>query len=171
MAETRGEPSAGAAFWRFSLAFYRRPGVAPALIALQDDGGFDVNLILYALWLGWSGHGRLDDAALAAADQAAAGLRTEIVVPLRQMRRRLDPAMQADIAPLRGAVAALELMAERAVQERLAALAGPSAALADAAARRADAQANMALYLGPDAAGRAEAQRVRRAFAAFSGRK
>jgi uncharacterized protein (TIGR02444 family) len=43
------------AFWCFSLAFYERPGVADALIALQDRDGFDVNLVLFALWLGISG--------------------------------------------------------------------------------------------------------------------
>ena len=54
------------AFWRFSLVFYERPGVADALIALQDRGGFDVNLILFALWLGISGRGLLGGDTLAA---------------------------------------------------------------------------------------------------------
>ena len=53
------------AFWRFSLAFYERPGVPDALIALQDRDGFDVNLILFALWLGISGRGLLGGDALA----------------------------------------------------------------------------------------------------------
>ena len=46
------------ALWRFSLAFYARPGVAEALIALQDRAGLDVNLMLFALWLGVSGRSR-----------------------------------------------------------------------------------------------------------------
>src|SRR4029077_986465 len=45
--------------WRFSLAFYALPGVARALIALQDRDGLDVNLMLFAMWLGISGPGRL----------------------------------------------------------------------------------------------------------------
>jgi uncharacterized protein (TIGR02444 family) len=49
-----GKTSENEAFWRFSLAFYERPGVADALIALQDREGFDVNLVLFALWLGIS---------------------------------------------------------------------------------------------------------------------
>ena len=41
---------AGEAFWRFSLAFYAVPGVAGALIALQDRDGLDVNLLGPKLW-------------------------------------------------------------------------------------------------------------------------
>jgi len=37
---------AGEAFWRFSLALYARPGVAEALVELQDRAGRDVNLQL-----------------------------------------------------------------------------------------------------------------------------
>src|SRR5579875_349811 len=54
------EAGAAEAFWRFSLDFYRLPGVEQALLTLQDRAGHDVNLILYALWLGWSGRGRAD---------------------------------------------------------------------------------------------------------------
>ena len=38
-------------FWRFSLHFYRQPGVSDACIALQDGCGVDVNLLLFLLWL------------------------------------------------------------------------------------------------------------------------
>lgn len=162
--------SSGAAFWRFSLAFYALPGVADALIALQDKGGFDVNLILFGLWLGHSGRGRLDGDGFAAAERAIESLRTGIVAPLRQLRRRLAPPLEADIQRLRDAIEALELAAESAVQERLALRAGAANPAADAAARFADAQANLALYLSADAAEKAEAAVVRRALAAFSER-
>ena len=49
--------NAGEAFWRFSLAFYARPGVADALIALQDRAGSTSILMLFGLWLGVR-HGR-----------------------------------------------------------------------------------------------------------------
>jgi uncharacterized protein (TIGR02444 family) len=168
MAETRGELAASAAFWRFSLAFYALPGVADALIALQDHGGFEVNLILYGLWLGHSGYGRLDGDGFAAAERAIDSLRTGIVAPLRQLRRRLEPQLEADVRRLRGAIGELELAAERAVQERLAARTGAANSAADGAERCADAQANLALYLGANAAQGAEAAVVRRALAAFS---
>ena len=44
------EAASGSPFWRFSLAFYRRAGVADACIALQEEAGVDVNLLLFLLW-------------------------------------------------------------------------------------------------------------------------
>ncbi len=49
-------------FWRFSLHFYRQPGVSDACIALQDDCGVDVNLLLFLFWLA-------DDGQLLSADE------------------------------------------------------------------------------------------------------
>ncbi len=115
-----GGRGAGEAFWRFSLAFYARPGVAPALIALQDRDGLDVNAILYALWLGLARGHAMDAADLAAAEAAAAPLRDAVVVELRGLRRRLRAHPDADVQALRRRVQALEIAAERAVQQRLA---------------------------------------------------
>ena len=42
--------SQGSPFWRFSLRFYRQPKVADACIALQEEAGVDVNLLLFLLW-------------------------------------------------------------------------------------------------------------------------
>ncbi len=146
--------------WGFSLAFYARPGVAPALIALQDRAGLDVNLILYALWLGASGRGRLDRGRLTEADRAVAAIRSEITEPLRALRRRLKARPDADIRRLREAVGRLELDAEKAALRRLARLAGPGARGAPRAECRAAALANLALCLGREAAG-AEAAALR----------
>jgi uncharacterized protein (TIGR02444 family) len=168
MKETPDELSPGAAVWRFSQAFYALPGVAEALITLQDEGGFDVNLILFGLWLGLSGRGRLDGARLAAAERTSRPLRTELVAPLRQLRRRIATHPEADFRRLRAAILELELMAERAVQERLADGAGPCERTAHLPARRGDARANLIFYLGADAAGRAEAMVVGRALETFS---
>jgi uncharacterized protein (TIGR02444 family) len=167
MARSREEGSADAAFWRFSLAFYALPGVAGALIALQDRGGFDVNLILYGLWFGLAGSGRLDGDRLAVAERATERLRAEVVAPLRALRRRIEPCGEADLRRLRAAVARLELAAEKAVQRRLAANAVPPARRAAAIRCRADARANLAFYLGPGAARSSEAAVIRRALAAF----
>ena len=44
-------PSAqGSPFWQFSLRFYRQPQVADTCIALQEERGVDVNLLLFLLW-------------------------------------------------------------------------------------------------------------------------
>jgi uncharacterized protein (TIGR02444 family) len=163
----RRAKAAGTAFWRFSLRFYARPGVAEALIALQDEAGIDVNLVLYGVWLGLSGRSRLDDAALAAAQRATRALRTEIVRPLRRLRRHLAGFAEPDLRHLYEAFKRLELAAERAVQHRLAAHAGPAGRRTDGRRRRADAAANLALTLGADGATRPEALVLQRAMAAF----
>ena len=138
----------GEAFWRFSLAFYSPPGIADALIALQDRAGLDVNLILFALWRGAVHGQRLQASELRAAAAAVAPLRREIVGPLRELRRRLKPVGDADIQALRRRVLGLELAAERAAQSRLVAI--PAAAQREAD-RCAAAEANLLLYLGAEA--------------------
>jgi uncharacterized protein (TIGR02444 family) len=137
--------------WSFSLAFYERPGVAAALIALQDGANLDVNLILFAIWLGLSGRGRVDERRMEGADQAIHAIRLDVIEPLRALRRRLKPSGDADIQGLREMIKTLEIDAEKAAQKRLALLAGP-VSTAHRAERLADAEANLALYLGPAAA-------------------
>jgi uncharacterized protein (TIGR02444 family) len=137
--------------WTFSLAFYRRPGVAAALIALQDGAGLDVSLVLFALWLGLSGRGRLDCLALVAADREVQALRTEVIQPLRALRRRLKDAGDPDIRSLRDKIKGLEIDAEKAAQDRLARHAGP-VTVTDQRQSLADAAANLGRCLGPDAA-------------------
>ena len=82
-----GELSDSGALWRFSVAFYARPGVSEALIALQDRARCDVNLMLFALWLGASGRSRLTNEELEIADRIARPIRADIVEPLRALRR------------------------------------------------------------------------------------
>lgn len=154
---------ATAGLWEFSLDFYARPGVSAALIELQDRAGLDVNLILFALWHGLSGRGRLDHERLAAAAQAARAIQTEIVMPLRALRRRLRTVPDADVQRLREAIKALELDAEKIAQARLAGCAGPPAIDVDPVERLAAARANLTLSLGPDRALSAEAGVIRRA--------
>jgi uncharacterized protein (TIGR02444 family) len=156
------------AFWRFSLAFYERPGVADALIALQDRDGLDVNLVLFALWLGISGRGALGGDALAAAEQVAGTLRSEIVEPLRRLRRKLRRHPDGDVQRLREGVKALEIAGEKLVQERLARLAGNRCAKTCPEGWRAAAHANLALYLGGERVRSKEAAVIEEALDAFA---
>lgn len=135
--------------WHFSLAFYARPGIAPACLVLQDRHGLDVNLALYCCWLGLSGRGRLDAARLAAADAAIASWRRAVIEPLRAARRGLKQAasVDTDSTALRERVKAIELEAERICQRHLAALAPPSTVENEARCRH-DARANLETYLG-----------------------
>lgn len=119
--------SAGSgAFWAWSLERYEKAGVAPALLALQDERGLDVNIVL---WIAWrAAHGAetsrelLDEArrAVAAWSQAA-------TIPLRGVRRTLKrppDGARADLAELtRALTKKAELAAERVAQDMLESLA------------------------------------------------
>jgi uncharacterized protein (TIGR02444 family) len=154
--------------WRFSLAFYAAPSVARALITLQDRDGLDVNLMLFALWLGVSGRGRLGSDGRRAAERAVCPIRADVVKPLRALRRSLGENPDADVQRLRDGVKALELAAEKVVQSRLAHLAGPCDVSRSRHARLDAAYENFALYLGSERVGSAEAVAIRQALEAFT---
>lgn len=154
---------AAAAFWRFSLLAYGRPGVADALLRLQDEGGHNVNLALFALWLGSCEGVRLDAPGLTRARQAIERLDREVVAPLRRLRRALKADADADVQALRRRMLALEIAAERQVQARLAASA--SGRKTRTASRKTISEANLRLVLGDDFV--SEAGRALRAALAF----
>ena len=156
----------GEAFWRFSLAFYARPGVAEALIALQDRAGRDVNLMLFALWRGMAHGHRLDGGELSAAEAAIALLRRDVIEPLRRLRRGLKADGEPDMQALRHRIGALELAAERRAQSRLAATIVEPPPGDD---RGTTAQANLTLYLAAEAQS-PEAGVLRRALGEFMAR-
>jgi len=165
----RETEAAGEALWRFSLALYARPGVAAALIAIQDRAGGDVNLILFGLWLGATRGRLLGAAELAAAEAAIAPINESGVAPLRRLRRQLKPAGDPALQALRRRIAGLEIAAERRVLYRLAACFGGAPRAAPEGGRIAAAEANLALALG-DESGSPEAGVVREALAALTRR-
>jgi uncharacterized protein (TIGR02444 family) len=123
-ADTRGSP-----FWRFSLRFYRMPGVADACIALQDEAGVDVNLLLFLLWNAHMDR-VLSRADVEALEGRVAGWRERVVIPLREVRRQLksSPALveKGTAEAFRTRIKQVELEAERLQQESLFALAQSS---------------------------------------------
>ena len=129
MAETQGAAAAlGSEFWRFSLSFYRRPGVAERCLRLQDEGGWDVNLALFCLWTGFT-RGAPAEAAMTEAAALSVAWRRAAVEPIRAVRRRLKAGLAApgaerlEIAAFREAVKRVELAAEERQQRALAPLA------------------------------------------------
>jgi len=110
------------AFWRFSLKFYAKEGVAPACLALQDEGGADVNLLLFLLFLA-EGHFLVSAADIARLDAAIAPWREETVNPLRRLRRRLKEDVGAIATSasenFRNQIKKVELEAERLQQVAL----------------------------------------------------
>ncbi len=109
-------------FWRFSLSFYRQGGVAEACIALQDECGADVNLMLFLLWLAGGGR-QLSAADVTQLDDAVRAWRDLTIIPIRDVRRKLKGAetlvQSAKQEAFRTKIKALELEAERLQQEAL----------------------------------------------------
>ena len=137
-----GQAPHGSPFWRFSLAFYRDGDVAKACLDLQDRCEVDVNLLLFLLWMARSRR-VLDAGAVRALDGRLSRWRSDVVVPLRAMRRRLkidDPLVEPEQAAFfRARVKVLELESERLQQDAMHALSGELATeavlSADVAAR------------------------------------
>jgi uncharacterized protein (TIGR02444 family) len=109
-------------FWRFSLHVYRQAGVGEACIALQDQCGVDVNLLLFLLWLA-ANRRQLSGQNVADLDAAVRDWRELTIVPIRDVRRRLKGAATLVEANkqegLRTKIKAVEIEAERLQQEAL----------------------------------------------------
>ena len=97
-------------FWTFSGALYARPGVKDACLALQDDHGADVNMILFCLWT------EIPDGAWAPALALSRRYQDDIIGPIRAERRGHDKDSQAE---QRKALLAVELDKELAEQQAL----------------------------------------------------
>ena len=114
--------AAGSPFWRFSLGFYRRKGVADACITLQERSGVDVNLLLYLLWQASQGNAyAVED--VATLEAAVGPWRQATVIPLRTVRRALKEPPGLVAGPtaevFRNRIKAVELEAERLQQEAM----------------------------------------------------
>ncbi len=135
-------------FWRFSLSFYRQPGVADACIALQDGCGVDVNVLLFFLWLATAQRCVSPEVAREVCAKAEPW-RNDVVAPLRAIRRRLKDGStlveRGAAEVFRTQIKALELESERLQQEALFALAA-GLATENAATIAAAARVNVAAY-------------------------
>ncbi|UJJ30222.1 TIGR02444 family protein [Halopseudomonas maritima] len=96
---------------RWSEQVYAREGVAPLLLALQDEAGEDVLLLLLAAWLQQQGRGLSVDVWQQVHAQQAQW-RDALMLPLRQARRAL--AQQADLQAQYQQLKAIEIEVELA---------------------------------------------------------
>ncbi|HVY56626.1 MAG TPA: TIGR02444 family protein [Xanthobacteraceae bacterium] len=122
MSNVESQAEGGSPFWRFSLAFYRRPGIAETCLELQDGAGVDVNLLLFLLWRACARRA-LSGEAVRRLDETVGPWREAAVVPLRRLRRTLKGGV-APIEPgtaelFRTRIKAMELEAERLEQGTL----------------------------------------------------
>ena len=118
--------------WRFATRVYGRPGVAQACLALQQRFDADVNLLLFAAWLGAERGMALSVPLSRQAQRRVDAWHEDIVRPLRAVRRRMksgpSPAPCGATEALRDALKAVEIGSERielAVLETLAPEAPP----------------------------------------------
>lgn len=139
-------------FWQNSLRIYGTPGFSDIAIGLQNRLGVNVNFILFSCWLGATGRGALDPAAMKASIDATGGWSERVVKVLRAVRDRLKqepwPAPGDGVAALRKKVLGCELDAEQLEHLVLAAsVAGRPVTSGQTAADRAAAVArNLVAY-------------------------
>ncbi len=114
--------SESSGFWDFSVRAYSQPGVADACLALQDQYGLDVNLLLYCCWIG-AFRGSIPESDLTAALEFSTIWSANVVRPLRQVRAWMkttgcqsERLPRADCMAVRADVKATELAAERLQQ-------------------------------------------------------
>lgn len=114
-------------FWTFSLDFYSQPEVEAICLALQDDHGLDVNLVLLAAWLARTAR-CVEPRVATPLRMLADEYQAEVMQPVRQARRALKRQMtHLPLAPLlaqrRRDLLAVELDLERVEQLMLETLA------------------------------------------------
>ena len=143
------KPQQGSPFWRFSLRFYRQPTVADACIALQEEAGVDVNLLLFLLWQATQRR-KYSPAEVAALEGRIGPWRETTVIPLRAVRRALKspPALVegGTAEGFRTRIKAVELEAERLQQEAMYELARASPLGQEASSPEDAGRANVAAY-------------------------
>ena len=74
-------------FWQFSLAYYQHSNSAETLLRLQNKYALDINLILFALWVGWIESTALLKDHFQILDSSIANWRDNIIQPLRKLRQ------------------------------------------------------------------------------------
>ncbi|HEY6859903.1 MAG TPA: TIGR02444 family protein [Pseudolabrys sp.] len=102
-------------FWHFSVAVYSAPQVADECISLQDRFGVDVNVLLFAAWIGVDRRLILTADHLAMVDAAVSEWQDSVIVPVRAVRRRLK-TMEPSVYEK---AKAIELELEQIEQARL----------------------------------------------------
>ena len=105
--------------WAFSLGIYPEPGVSEECIALQDQRGIYVNVLLLCAYVGGMRGVTLSANDLKAANAAIEGWQGGVIRPLREARRALKPIKNEPAQRLRGNVKKDELLAEQIEQALL----------------------------------------------------
>ncbi len=110
--------SSDQSFWTFSLTVYSATGVAEECLALQDECGIDINLLLFCAYIG-SGGSAISAEQVRHSRTVVQSWQQNIVMPLRNVRHALKHrsdeqwhAVLASSETLRTKVKAVELESE-----------------------------------------------------------
>ena len=144
------ENVAAQAFWDFSLALYEREEVQRLFLALQDEHGFDVNMLLLCLWVADAEQRCLDRRSINRLRSATEVWMTEVVIPLRAIRRQLKNFHQRNVSTgeaetCRGIMKHAEIEGER-IEQLIMVRALELDILERRASRRAAAEASFSSY-------------------------
>jgi len=103
--------------WSFALGIYDADVVQEACLALQDEYGANVNLLLFGAWMAVTRGVAFTGDDARSAQALVRDWDREIVRPLRAVRRKLktgpSPAPSASTETLRNAIKDAELSSER----------------------------------------------------------
>jgi uncharacterized protein (TIGR02444 family) len=137
--------------WEWASSAYRRPGVEPLLLCLQDRHALRVNILLWCLWCG-ERYAELQPALIRRALDLTDDWTAKVTEPLRSVRRHLKSA-PANLG-LREQVEKTELAAERIELEMLEAFAADAHAPSGGVDLAGRARRNLAAYVKMTAAAR-----------------
>ena len=105
------------ALWRFALAFYAQPGIAPLCLRLQADGGTDVRLLIAHCYASARLEASLGVPDVQALRDHVADLRSRAVLPLRALRVNLRAPVahlpESEREAFRDRLKQIELAAEK----------------------------------------------------------
>ena len=74
-------------FWQFSLVYYQHSNSSEILLGLQNKYALDINLTLFALWVGWIESTALLKEHFQILDSSITNWRDDIIQPLRKIRQ------------------------------------------------------------------------------------
>jgi len=100
------------ALWDFALRFYGAPGVQGACLAMQEEGGADVPLLIFLVFAAMRGQ-PIREEELRRIDGTISPWRRDVVRHLRHARRALRSSPAPEAQNLRETIKAAELEAER----------------------------------------------------------
>ena len=106
-------------FWNFAVRTYRCEGIAEACLALQNEHGADVNVVLFCCWMGTT-RGEFESKTLDMVLEFSRSWADRVVRPLRSVRTWMkiegyaDPKMPVESCnSLRQRIKKVELEAEQ----------------------------------------------------------